>query len=72
MSLWQDVGDWYDDTTENVTEWWAGEDEQKASEDSGIPNSEGGGTVTQPKAPMNWTAASVAVGALSIVVSLLK
>lgn len=71
MSIWQKAGDWYDQTTENVTEWWAGEDEQAASENSGIPGSEGGST-TQPRKPINWTAASVAVTGLSILVALLK
>ena len=72
MSIWQKAGAWYDTTTENVTEWWAGEDDQAAAENSGVPYSEGNGNVQQPKKPMNWTAVSAVVGGIGIALSLLK
>ncbi|MFG1496470.1 hypothetical protein ABMA57_07535 [Saccharospirillum sp. HFRX-1] len=80
MSLWQQVGGWYDNATdyvgggiENVKEWFTGDDEQNAADESAIPGSNGQtGAGQTGGSPVNWTAASVLVGAAGLVMTLLK
>lgn len=82
MSLWQQVGGWYDSATdyvsggvENVKEWFTGDDEQNAADASAIPGSNGqpgSGTPAGVGGGINWTAAGVVVGALTLAARFIK